>query len=192
MAHSTAFSLLRSGAEWELRRSGQPVSQRSATAALESSPALGSLLSQTLRALPDEGVFFECAPLHPGALDRPFRFVAVPSPAVARLRADPRPFAQAFARSGDVAVFENLGRDALLVAPRPSPEPFDGAHMLAFLRTAPAPCIASFWGAVGGALKSRLARRTRPLWLSTSGLGVSWLHMRLDDRPKYISHRPYR
>jgi len=30
------------------------------------------------------------------------------------------------------------------------------------------------------------------VWLSTAGMGVSWLHVRLDDRPKYYGHRPYR
>ena len=29
------------------------------------------------------------------------------------------------------------------------------------------------------------------LWLSTSGLGVSWLHMRLDSRPKYYNYIDY-
>lgn len=32
---------------------------------------------------------------------------------------------------------------------------------------------------------------TRPVWLSTAGAGVAWLHVRLDDRPKYYSYRPY-
>jgi hypothetical protein len=32
----------------------------------------------------------------------------------------------------------------------------------------------------------------RPLWVSTSGLGVSWLHLRFDRRPKYYTHAPYR
>jgi hypothetical protein len=32
---------------------------------------------------------------------------------------------------------------------------------------------------------------TTPVWLSTAGAGVAWLHVRLDDRPKYYSHRPY-
>jgi hypothetical protein len=31
-----------------------------------------------------------------------------------------------------------------------------------------------------------------PRWLSTSGLGVFWLHVRLDQRPKYYAHTPYR
>jgi hypothetical protein len=30
-----------------------------------------------------------------------------------------------------------------------------------------------------------------PLWLSTAGMGVSWLHLRLDSRPKYYRHRSY-
>jgi len=33
---------------------------------------------------------------------------------------------------------------------------------------------------------------SRPVWLSTAGGGVSWLHVRLDDRPKYYHHAAYR
>jgi len=32
----------------------------------------------------------------------------------------------------------------------------------------------------------------KPVWLSTAGAGVSWLHVRLDDRPKYYGFGPYR
>ncbi len=32
----------------------------------------------------------------------------------------------------------------------------------------------------------------KPVWLSTAGGGVPWLHVRLDNRPKYYSYRPYR
>ena len=32
----------------------------------------------------------------------------------------------------------------------------------------------------------------KPVWLSTAGAGVSWLHVRLDDRPKYYGYAPYR
>jgi hypothetical protein len=32
----------------------------------------------------------------------------------------------------------------------------------------------------------------RPLWLSTAGGGVDWVHMRLDDQPKYYRHLPWR
>jgi hypothetical protein len=31
-----------------------------------------------------------------------------------------------------------------------------------------------------------------PVWLSTSGLGVYWLHVRLDTHPKYYQYQPYK
>jgi len=40
------------------------------------------------------------------------------------------------------------------------------------------------------AITARLS--DRPLWVSTSGLGVAWLHVRLDARPKYYQYTPYR
>jgi Family of unknown function (DUF6940) len=32
----------------------------------------------------------------------------------------------------------------------------------------------------------------KPVWLSPAGAGVSWLHLRLDDQPKYYGYAPYR
>ena len=48
----------------------------------------------------------------------------------------------------------------------------------------------ALWQVVGEAMERRLG--TEPVWLSTAGAGVSWLHVRLDDRPKYYGHAPYR
>ena len=46
------------------------------------------------------------------------------------------------------------------------------------------------WQLVGAAMQRRL--NTKPVWLSTAGAGVSWLHVRLDDWPKYYGYTPYR
>ncbi|MET0247228.1 MAG: hypothetical protein ABW182_10815 [Sphingomonas sp.] len=48
-----------------------------------------------------------------------------------------------------------------------------------------------FWSLLARTVEARLAEREK-LWVSTSGLGVSWLHARIDDRPKYYSYAPYR
>lgn len=46
---------------------------------------------------------------------------------------------------------------------------------------------------VAAAIHARWTERPdAPLWVSTSGLGVPWLHVRLDDAPKYYTHRPFR
>ncbi|MEL7448175.1 MAG: hypothetical protein AAFN78_03145, partial [Pseudomonadota bacterium] len=63
-------------------------------------------------------------------------------------------------------------------------------HLADFLRTADASQVHAFWQAVGEAVAEKIGDET--LWLSTSGLGVYWLHARLDRRPKYYTHTPYR
>jgi uncharacterized protein DUF6940 len=48
----------------------------------------------------------------------------------------------------------------------------------------------ALWHAVGGAMRRRVG--SKPVWLSTAGAGVSSLHVRLDDRPKYYGFAPFR
>jgi hypothetical protein len=36
-----------------------------------------------------------------------------------------------------------------------------------------------------------LLQAGRRFWISTSGLGVPWVHVRLDSYPKYYQYRPY-
>ncbi len=83
-----------------------------------------------------------------------------------------------------------LGRDAILVVPCSEAPPEAYGHLAAFSRDAPAEQQHAFWKLVGESVASRLS--TKPVWLSTAGAGVSWLHVRLDDRPKYYGHAPYR
>ena len=69
-------------------------------------------------------------------------------------------------------------------------EPLAYGHLAAFVRLAPEQQRQSLWQAVGEAMSRRIC--TKPVWLSTAGAGVSWLHVRLDDRPKYYGFGPYR
>jgi hypothetical protein len=48
----------------------------------------------------------------------------------------------------------------------------------------------ALWRTVGKTLQERIAEQ--PVWLSTAGGGVSWLHVRLDSRPKYYGYHPYK
>lgn len=138
-------------------------------------------LSRDILAPGHAGVFWECAPFVDGYSD--FEYVVIPSAAVASLRLDPGAFAE-HRGAGLVGVFSNLGGDARLVAPTAG-----YAHLVAFLREGTSAEVHALWIAVGREVRARFGRKT---WLSTSGLGVSWLHVRLDSRPKYITHMPYR
>ncbi|CAN0293856.1 unnamed protein product, partial [Ectocarpus fasciculatus] len=79
----------------------------------------------------------------------------------------------------DVVSFRNLRRDARLVVPCRGGQQQPGAnyaHLAAFVRTAPRAQVVKFFGAVGEGLEDEIASRVdeKPVWLSTSGLGVYW------------------
>jgi hypothetical protein len=117
-----------------------------------------------------------------------------------RLRPDAEAFRSYF-EGDNVVTFRNLGGDAILIAPSPAGAASSYAHLAAFLRTA-ADSLAAFlrtaadsqvhalWQNVARSVAESLTEK--PMWLSTSGLGVAWLHIRLDSSPKYYQHQPYK
>ena len=119
-----------------------------------------------------------------------FEFVLLDSPGLGH-RPDPTAFAEHFAATDElVAVFPNLGGHAMMIAPCPISYFHNYGHLAAFVRLAPTQQQHALWQAVGTAMEQRL--NTQPVWLSTAGAGVSWLHVRLDDQPKYYGFEPYR
>jgi len=126
-------------------------------------------------------------------LDRDFEFVLVKSEMLP-VWGEPNAFAEHFAqvkdKSQQVVSFSNLGRNALLVVPTPVADPEAYPQLAAFVRMAPVPQQHEFWQLVATQMKQRL--NNVPVWLSTAGMGVSWLHVRLDNRPKYYAWTPYK
>ena len=146
-----------------------------------------------LRDAPFEAYCWECPPVTLSSLDRDFEFVLVDVPELDDLPADPQPFAEQFSASDlatGVADFSNLGGDARLIAPLPIDANASYSHFAAFLRSAPRTQCHALWQAVGTAITERVG--DAPLWVSTAGLGVSWLHIRLDSYPKYYRFAAYR
>jgi len=83
-----------------------------------------------------------------------------------------------------------LGGDARLVVPTPQGDAGIYTHLASFVRRAPAAQRDAFWQRVGECLAEEIEEGTR--WLSTAGGGVSWLHVRIDRRPKYYKYLDYR
>ncbi len=152
------------------------------------------VFSQALADAPFDGFFWETPPLRPETYDAPFECVVVSAPSLARQRGSIKAFAAKLAGCpadlGAIA-FENLGGDATLVVPVDRDETAHCCHLASFLRTAELDQIKAVWDLVGQAAPAHLARYGR-CWISTSGLGVPWLHVRIDALPKYYSHAPYR
>jgi hypothetical protein len=148
--------------------------------------------NQLLAESPFSAFRWETPPLISTNTNRPFEFVLHDSPGLAE-KPDVAAFSDHFYRAAAdqiVVQFSNLGRDAILVVPCPLGPYSAYGHLAAFVRDAPPAQQQLLWQTVGEVLQARLNQK--PVWLSTAGAGVSWLHVRLDDRPKYYGHAPYR
>jgi hypothetical protein len=141
-----------------------------------------------LAASPFAAFRLETPPITAATAGRAFEFVLLDSPALAR-PIEPEAFAEHFTADAVVA-FPNLRGDAVLVVPCPGSDESAYGHLAAFARHAPAPQQHALWHRVGEEAAARLG--PKPVWISTAGAGVSWLHVRLDGTPKYYGHTPYR
>jgi len=158
-------------------------------------------------------IFWECVPItYETCKQIDFEFVILPAYELGKRIVDFKPFSKKFDENlheakEDVITFDNLGRDSRLIVPCPIidslpvriSEIADKAaafqhmtHLASFIRSAPEQQILSLWSKVGRAVMSKLRESpSSKLWLSTSGMGVSWLHIRVDSVPKYYNHLEY-
>lgn len=154
-------------------------------------PAFRAQFNGWLADSPYQAFRWETPAVTTTTLNRPFECVLLDSPGLAP-RPDRSAFAEHFAAAGadGVVEFQNLGGDATLIVPTPLIDSSAYGHLALFVRQAPEQQRDAFWRFVGNAMERRVGRK--PVWLSTAGAGVSWLHVRLDDRPKYYHFTPYR
>ena len=146
--------------------------------------------AQTMVDTPFSAYRWETPPIRAGILDLAFEYVLLDAPYL-QGAADRAAYARYFSldeQCTGVVVFDNLGRDATLIAPTPTGS--DYPHLAQFMRSAPVMQIRALWRTVADTALARLS--DRPLWISTAGGGVYWLHVRLDARPKYYGHQAYR
>lgn len=174
-----------------VRRDGRQIGFVEALQVLRTDATLRQRLSDWIAAAPWRAVRFETPPLCAATGARPFEFVLIDAPELER-PADPSDFAAHFRTDRAAVDFPNLGGDAHLVVPCPPAGSASApwAHLAAFVRDAAPAVRDALWIAVADATLERISEH--PRWLSTAGDGVPWLHVRLDSRPKYYRHAPYR
>ena len=121
----------------------------------------------------------------------PFEFVLINSPWFCSRQTDTKVFENYFTEDDQgIVKFANLSGDAMLIVPSPRIDTDAYGHLAAFIRQAPSSQVDALWRMVGTTGKSLVG--DIPVWLSTAGGGVAWLHVRLDSYPKYYGYSPYR
>jgi hypothetical protein len=145
--------------------------------------------NQVLAEAPFTAYYWEVPPVTPSNLNESFRFVIVNSTALDGVAPMPGPFSEYFREDQEVVSFPNLGGDAQLVVPTPQSPHHIYTHLAKFVREAGSQQLDAFWQRVAQKYEQQLG--TAPKWLSTCGIGVYWVHVRTDGRPKYYRHQPY-
>ena len=176
--------------KYVVTRAGRPVRFCDVVAWWQSDSRFRDFFNSLLAASTFSAFRWETPPVTRSTIKRDFEFVLLDSPSLAR-EPDRNTFARQFAAADadGITVFENLGRDAVLVVPAPGDAGGGYDQLARFVREAPESLWHPLWSCVGQAVTNRLS--DRPLWLSTAGGGVAWLHVRLDSRPKYYGYSPY-
>jgi hypothetical protein len=89
----------------------------------------------------------------------------------------------------------NKPSDAILVIPsfvdRYDKKHYDFKNISTFTKNASEKQQQDFWQGVAQSLSEELAKNDTPRWLNTHGLGVKYLHVRIDEKPKYYNYPEY-
>lgn len=136
------------------------------------------------------------------ANDKQFEFVVVNSKRLSSRTNGPNPHVfqehlDCLPSSDTCCAFPNLSNTAILISPKDnhieSESYHDYSHIGTFMRNAPQDEIYQLWRKVTKEYLGALQRTpSKSLWLSTSGMGISWLHFRIDNRPKYYTYREFK
>jgi hypothetical protein len=164
--------------------------------------ALLSVFIDALQSFQGDAFFWECPPVSESSLSTtPFEFVLIPAPVLTYQQPDRYTFAKHFHKCDasvnggiNVVTFDNLGGDSWLISPCPIPTnpALLFPHLAVFMRQASREHVELLWRTVTETFINALESTDNKLWLSTSGAGVAWLHVRVDSRPKYYQWQPYK
>jgi len=134
---------------------------------------------------------WETPPITSNTIQCNFEFVIISKPessAYPDLEAYKEYFDTAGPNNG-VVTFPNLGHDAHLIVPSPLKEGVNYSGLAEFFSHAPRPQQHALWKVLAREIKLRLSEKN--MWVSVAGGGITWLHIRLDEKPKYYRFVPY-
>lgn len=176
--------------KYTLCDNNSPLSYAEVVQLLCTSEAFRTFFTGLLKSNIYAAYFWEVRPVTAATASEAFEFVLVDAPLLASIAPDNSAFLEHFGEARAVTSFFNLNKDAKLIVPVERSNAESYSHLANFVRSAPLEQVALFWKKVGEEIRQAIG--TTPKWVSTSGLGVHWLHVRIDTRPKYYNFSPYK
>jgi len=175
---------------FQLEENGTLMSHHKFLTQLSENNSFADWYNQQLADCPFDAFFWENRPVTKENLDETYECTIVKSNQLERVSPDSTTFDSYFSPDSNTVTFPNLGGDAQLVVSCPVADRSVYTQIGSFVRGAPDHQIKEFWTRVGGEMLDHVQQE--PRWLSTSGLGVYWLHVRIDSVPKYYQTDAYK
>lgn len=169
---------------------GSPLSNKEFLELLRDSQPFRKFYNAFLADLEYDAFFWENRPLTNQTMENDYECNIINSDFLAGCSSDSHTFRQYFDDNKKVVTFPNLGNDAELIVPCPENQDSIYTHIGCFVRQANSDQIDDFWRITGDETLKSIG--STPKWLSTSGLGVFWLHVRIDTVPKYYQTEEYK
>jgi hypothetical protein len=176
--------------KYQLFEKGRLLTYREVLEKWQQSDEFILFFASILQHSPFQGYFWEVKPVTLQLLEETFEFVLIESSSLPKVAAQVSAYQAYFHQDSLVVSFPNLRKDAMLVVPVPVTEEKFYSHLASFMRNVPRDQLLAFWRVVGAEMGKAIGTEKR--WLSTHGLGVYWLHVRIDSRPKYYHFLPYK
>lgn len=178
------------GARCRFTQNGSNLSYREVLECWQSSEGADSYLNG-IKKLGFNQFYWEHPSLTNRTLEAPYECMVLGTTHFNRREVDTTSFSGHLHKPEPVVVFDNLGRNARLVVPTLKSDQEHYKHMSAFLNFAPKDQVHALFCSLGPSVLEEVSKGKR-IWLSTAGLGVIWLHIRLDTVPKYYKTKTYK
>ena len=139
----------------------------------------------------DHSYFWEHPGLRTEHLKNPYEFIIHRSKNLDKRTVDETAFAEHFQDKQEIAAFPNLGKNAIMIVPAQLGNPEDCKHLGVFMASDNEEQQHLLFQEIGSQMLNTL-NAEKTTWLSTAGMGVAWLHIRLDQKPKYYRSKTYK
>ncbi len=138
-----------------------------------------------------QAFYWEHPALNNAFLSKKYECILQRSKPLEYLKSNEEAFKEHLFSETEVTDFMNLGKNARLVVPIKKTDEEIYNHMGRFIRMADEHQVLALFKRVGKVVKDEIEKQ-KLIWLNTAGLGVIWLHVRMDTRPKYYKTTRYK
>jgi len=154
--------------------------------------AFTNFYTKVITKLNYEAFYWEHPAINKAFLEKKYECVLQRSKPLEHLKINEKAFEKHITKKNALVTdFMNLGKNARLIVPTKATTQEIYNHLGKFIRHAERKQVLEIFKRIGQKMLEE-SKKDEFVWLNTAGLGVIWLHIRIDAKPKYYKTKTYR